>query len=104
MNPQQQGPRVQRGFEPEKSGFILPREQSPYLAALLRYITAVNAMNFDTITEVFDTSLKHVIRPATLKKPRLSYDQYLKYLDSVTDMFVEFQVGCLCFDPGAKCE
>jgi hypothetical protein len=96
MNPSQPGPHVQRGFEPENEGYITPREQSPYLAALFRYTSAVNAMDFDTVTEVFDSKLVHTTMPSSLQRPVLTYDQYLRYLDSVTDMFLEFSVSLWC--------
>ncbi|KAJ3564228.1 hypothetical protein NP233_g8432 [Leucocoprinus birnbaumii] len=89
------GPRVQRGFEPENEGYITPREQSPYLAALFRYTSAVNAMDFDTVTEVFDSKLVHTTLPSSLQRPVVNYDQYFKYLDSITDMFLEFSVKIL---------
>ncbi|KAF5354925.1 hypothetical protein D9756_005661 [Leucocoprinus leucothites] len=92
MNPSQPGTRVQRGFEPENEGYITPREQSPYLAALFRYTSAVNAMDFDTVTEVFDPKLVHTSLPSSLQRPVVNYDQYFKYLDSVTDMFLDFAV------------
>jgi hypothetical protein len=85
--------RVQRGFEPENEGFITPREQSPYLTTLFRYTSAFNAMDFDTLTEVFDPKLSHTILPSSLQRPLLNYDHYLSYLDDITEMFLEFRVS-----------
>ncbi|KAF9445314.1 hypothetical protein P691DRAFT_629360, partial [Macrolepiota fuliginosa MF-IS2] len=91
--PSSSQPRVQRGFDPENEGYITPREQSPYLAALFRYTSALNAMDFDTLTEVFDHKLVHSILPTSLQRPVVNYDQYIRYLDDVTEMFIEFRVN-----------
>jgi len=93
MNPSHPGPRVQRGFEPENEGYIAPREQSPYLTALFKYTSAMNAMDFDAITEVFDPKLVHTTLPSSLQRPVVNYDQYFRYLDSITDMFVDWNVS-----------
>lgn len=86
-------PHVQRGFEPEQEGYIAPREPSPYLAALFRFTRAVNAMDFDTITEVFDHKLVYSILPTSLQRPVLGYDMHLNYLDDITEMVIELRVS-----------
>jgi len=86
-------PQVQRGFEPEHEGYIAPREQSPYLAALFKYMSAINAMDFDTITEAFDHKLVYSILPTSLQRPVIGHEMHLNYLDDITKMFIELRVN-----------
>lgn len=60
-------------------------------------------MDFDTITEVFDAKLVHSILPSSLQRPVLGYDQYFKYLDDVTEMFLEFRVSDHCCSSVEQC-
>ena len=53
----------------------------------------MNAMDFDAITEVFDPKLVHTTLPSSLQRPVVNYDQYFRYLDSITDMFVDWNVS-----------
>jgi hypothetical protein len=83
-------------FNPSQSpnyGFTIPNAPSPNMRALLAYVDALKAWNFNDIMACFDEALEHRILPQSLGRPVLSKRQYGEYFGAIMPLLKNFQVS-----------
>lgn len=72
--------------------FTRPKNPSPNVETVLKYIDALAALDPHSVIAQFDDRCMHHILPRSLGRPVLTKDQYLFYLVAIFKMFNSYQV------------
>lgn len=63
------------------------------MRALLAYVDALQALNFEDVMACFDEALEHRILPQSLGRPVLNKRQYGEYFRAIMPLMKKFQVS-----------